>query len=245
MTFVFAARCRDGVVAAGDTRTIGGYDFVFNNIQNKVQSIDERSVVGFAGNQYLGQRFIDNVKDLAEGKPRTLLELVRDAEKCLFDFWWEYAKARGEREAYKESEEEVKLEILLVSLDESKAGMAKIYYLEQNTPPSSMDDFGSIGYGANTGRGAIPVLWDNSLSIQQAWPLAVAVMKVVGSQHYGVGGIPDIYLVKDKTGASKVPIAKVKQVYESQQISEAIKGIPGYVLHTLSSLKTEQKQVKL
>ncbi len=231
MTFVLAARCRDGIVVAGDTRVIEERDMTTEAVQNKVVAINEHSVVGFAGNRYLGQRFIERMKEAAEGENQTLPALVGKAEDVLHELWKKYAKARGENGSDGESQEESGLETIVVGLDASQGNKAQIYFVETNLMPDQVDRAQFLGGAGRTGEGALAVLWDENLTVEESWPLAVVTMKLVGSRHYSVGGIPDIYLLRDGSGHSKVSSDKVEHICKKAE--EVLKGIPKYVCSQL------------
>lgn len=234
MTFVFAARCKDGVVVAGDTRVTEGEDMITDDVQHKIMEVDKYTVIGFAGDRPYGQRFFRQMADeFSEKESQPLLTIVDKAEDILHRDWVRYAKARGERETDDKKDEEVELEILVVGLDKKNKHKATIYTMNTNSAAEESDT-GIIGYGGETGQGALKVLWNKDLPVKQAWRLAVMVMKLVSLHHSAVGGTPDVYLVRDNEGQIKVDPSEVEQVYNSAE--DVLKGIPEYVLKRLQEI---------
>lgn len=226
MTFVLAARCMDGVVVAGDTRVWDEPDTATSAIQRKVDVAHERYVVGFAGTQYPGQCFIDSMKEPLEDKPIALLSLVEKAEVELKHLAERYSKPDDDKDDDKGNDEvEGSLETFLVGPNAD--GKVQIYYIRTKEAPHAITSVSGLGYGWATGRGALTVLWDEDMTVDQAWRLAAVVMKVVSSQHCSVGGIPNIYLVKDNNGAQEVPFEEVEAAYKAAE--EVLKAIPGNI----------------
>ena len=91
-----------------------------------------------------------------------------------------------------------------------------------------------MGYGVNTGEGAWVTLHDKNLTVDKAWNIAALIMKMVSKRHISVGGIPDIYLVKDGIGPSKVEPEKVREVY--LQAEKILPEIPAFILSRISGI---------
>lgn len=243
MTLVFAARCGDGVVVAGDISVMKDRDLRTNDVQHKVEAIDKHTIVGFAGNRYLGQYFIRNMGKAAQDEPRPMSEWVTEAEKILNQLWEDYSRPTEDKELDEARKEDNgnngNLETLVVGLDELDNGKARIYRIETKLVPDMSDDIEFLGEGISTGQGALAILWNEDVAtktpIGEAWPLAVAAMKMVSTKQYAVGGIPDVYLVRDNSGQSRVEPSEVKKVYNSAE--EVLKEIPEYVIQKLQSTK--------
>lgn len=233
MTLVLAARCSDGVVVAGDTRVWEEPDVITSGVQRKVEAIDKQSVVGFAGYRYTGQCFIEKMQEAARSKDGTLRQLVDDAKRTLKDLWEEYGKPKGNNEADKERREEGELDTFVVSLDEHNE--AQIYVVDTNGVPDKRDEFATLGLGGETGLEAVALLWDPALTVDEAWPMTVVVMKLVSSRHCSVGGTPIVYLVKDKIGNEEVPASEVETVYNAAE--SILASIPEYVMPQLKRVR--------
>jgi 20S proteasome alpha/beta subunit len=220
MTCCFAGRAKDGVVVIGDRR-VSDEDEVFKLEQTKVNAIDKNTVIAFAGNRSFGQYFIEQMKSSSRPtrKNKSFRQTLNKAEKVLANIWERYGKSTDNEQIDKDRENnDATLETLIVGTDSTEGNKAVIIAVDSLLVPEESNLVDIVGAGYDIARGAFEVLWNEDLTVDKAWPIAVVIMKLVSRIHFSVGGLPDVYLVKDGLGQSKVSSDRVQKVYENTDI---------------------------
>jgi len=212
MSFILGGRCVDGAVMAADRRILRGFEL--GEEAEKVFPMGPL-VVSFAGVRDFGLRLVET---LGANRMRPLADLVSLAKATLREIW----------DAHKDIlRDDARVDALLAGHDE---GRWRLYLVScegwaEETPLECLGDGG--GYARSLAR----ALWDPSLPAEVLWRVAAFFISFVGRFHVSVGGIPDIFLLRDGGGVERVGEERVRAVLE--RVDEVAAGLRRALLQAL------------
>ena len=157
MTFVFAARCADGVVVASDRRVVLDHS-ILGTDQEKIFDLGHRIVVsGCTSSVGIWHEFAQGIRGMLEKSEFSgIAEVVRHAGSLLQPLWERY------RDVF--PKDRPRLDVVLAGLDRLTSGAAELYSLEAGGY-SQQVSFLCYGHGGVYAHSLARAFWDARASV--------------------------------------------------------------------------------
>ncbi len=200
-TLIVAGKCKKGVVMVADKRTMRGTEY---REEKKIYEFFN-VITAFAGLTGLKDKFLEMVKGvIASTRAMNLSEAIIGVEDTMSLISKRY-KDRLKGEA--------RITALLAGLEHLSSGKAKLYHVIGQGYAEEVD-FLCIGHGSPYATCLSKGLYKNNLSMERMAEIGIFLVSWVENVDSSVGGIPDVFFVKDEEGITEMEVGKIKEVYD-------------------------------
>ena len=198
MSFVFAAKCADGVVVASDRRVILDHS-ILGTDQEKTFDLAHRIVVsGSTSSVGIWHEFAQGIKGmLEESRSSSIAEVVGHVNGLLQSLWERYRDVSPK--------DRPRLDVVLAGLDGLTSGVAKLYSLEAGGY-SQQVSFLCYGHGGVYAHSLARAFWDARTSVDLSWRVAAFLISCTSRFHLSVGQLPDVFIIRNGTGILSRPL---------------------------------------
>lgn len=200
-TLIVAGKCKKGVVMVSDKRTMRGTEY---REEKKIYEFFN-VITAFAGLTGLKDKFLEMVKGvIASTRAMNLSEAIIGVEDTMSLISKRY-KDRLKGEA--------RITALLAGLEHLSSGKAKLYHVIGQGYAEEVD-FLCIGHGSPYATCLSKGLYKKNLSMERMAEIGIFLVSWVENVDSSVGGIPDVFFVKDEEGITEMEVEKIKEVYD-------------------------------
>ncbi len=221
MTLIIGARCKDGVVLAGDRRVLRGTEY---SEEKKIVQAFQDFIVGASGISGLMDKFLFEMKHYLESEPEGLT--WKGFEYVLEDIVFGLFQRYGVR-----LEEEQTAEIGALYFDvlygaKEYSDYASLYHMYRNGFSIEVKRFDIIGHGQPHALPFLKKLYHQEITMDEMIKLCVFALKLIDEADIdlSVGGKPQIWKIPDEGHAFELSDDEIDDLL-SQSTTDKLKDI--------------------
>lgn len=224
MTLIIGARCKDGVVIAGDRRVLRGTEY---SEEKKITEAFQNFVVGASGISGLMDKFLFEMNLYLTSEDAKKLKSWRDFSYILEDLAYQLLQKYGQRLNIEETAEIGAYAFDVLYGAKTYSDHASLYHMYSTGFSTEIKTFDIIGHGQPHALPFLKTLYHPEITMDDVVKLCVFILKLIDEEKidFSVGGKPQIFKIPDEGNAKELSEKEIDDLLINFSIKKKLREI--------------------